>query len=77
MNMRAKEGASSLHAQTACVCVCVCVFMEDKSQIWRAINSLVWSEQQEAACSDKAGRQSEVMLRSPVFRGNEEPFQDF
>lgn len=50
MNMGVKEGASSLYAQTACVC------MEDKSQIWRAINSLVWLEQQEAVCSDKVGK---------------------
>lgn len=54
MNMGVKEGASSLYAQTACVCMCVC--MKDKSQIWRAKNSLVWLEQQEAVCSDKAGK---------------------
>lgn len=54
MNMGVKKGASSMYAQTACVCMCVC--MEDKSQMWRAKNSLVWSEQQEAVCSDKDGK---------------------
>lgn len=53
MNMGVKEGASSLYAQTACVYMCVYGRQIANLKSY----SLVWSEQQEAACSDKAARQ--------------------
>lgn len=48
------KGGGLISPQTASVCMCMC--MGEKSQIWRAINSLVRWEQQEIVHSERVER---------------------